>query len=118
MRSCDGPTLRTQLSAAGGGAEFGALIPELRRRIPDLESPAAMSPEAQRYRLFEGVTALLSTVSRQEPVLIVLDDLHWADKATLLLLRHIMRSAGSARFAIVATYRESDSIAPIRLRTC
>ena len=108
VRSCDGPNLRAQLSASGGGAELGALIPELRRRIPDLEGAAAMSPEAQRYRLFEGVTALLSTISRQGPILIVFDDLHWADKTTLLLLRHVMRSAGSARFAIVATYRESE----------
>ena len=67
-----------------------------------------MSPEAQRYRLFESVTAMLSAVSRHSPMLIVFDDLHWADKTTLLLLRHVMRSAGSARFAIVATYRESE----------
>lgn len=108
VRSCDGSDLRAQLSAAGGGAELGALIPELRRRIPDLVNQAAMSPEAQRYRLFEGVSALLATVSRQAPMLIVFDDLHWADKTTLLLLRHVMRSAGAARFVIVATYRESE----------
>ena len=40
VRSCDGSDLRAQLSAAGGGAELGALIPELRRRIPDLDSHA------------------------------------------------------------------------------
>ena len=67
-----------------------------------------MSPEAQRYRLFEAVTALLSTVSRRTPMLMVFDDLHWADKTTLLLLRHVMRSVGAAQFAIVATYRESE----------
>ena len=67
-----------------------------------------MSPEAQRYRLFEAVTAMLSTASRRVAILIVFDDLHWADKTTLLLLRHVMRSAGAARFAIVATYRESE----------
>ena len=108
VRSCDTSELRAQLAAAGGGAELAALIPELRRRIPDLDSPPAMSPEAQRYRLFEAVTAMLSTASRRVPILIVFDDLHWADKTTLLLLRHVMRSAGAARFAIVATYRESE----------
>ncbi len=108
VRSCDGSDSRAQLSAAGGGAEIGALIPELRRRIPDLDSSPVMSPEAQRYRLFESVTAMLTTVSRHSPLLIVFDDLQWADKTTLLLLRHIMRLAGSARFAIVATYRESE----------
>ena len=42
------------------------------------------------------------------PMLLVLDDLHWADKATLLLLRHVMRSARAASLAIIATYRESE----------
>ena len=108
VRSSDTTDLRKQLAAAGGGAELAALIPELRRRIPDLDTTPAMSPESQRYRLFEGVTALLSAASRHSPILILFDDLHWADKTTLLLLRHVMRSAGAARFAIVATYRESE----------
>jgi tetratricopeptide (TPR) repeat protein len=107
-RSCDVSDLRAQLIAAGGGAELASLVPELRRRLPDLESPPAMGPEAQRYRLFEAVTAMLATVSRREPTLIVFDDLHWADKTTLLLLRHVLRSAASARFAIITTYRESE----------
>ena len=46
------------------------LQPELRRRLPDLDSSPAMSPEAQRYRLFEAVAALLSTASRREPLLL------------------------------------------------
>jgi DNA-binding winged helix-turn-helix (wHTH) protein/tetratricopeptide (TPR) repeat protein len=108
VRACDESDLRAQLSAAGGGAELGALIPELRRRLPDLESAPAMSPEAQRYRLFEAVSAMLAASSRREPILLVFDDLHWADKTTLLLLRHVMRSTGSARFAIITTYRESE----------
>jgi DNA-binding winged helix-turn-helix (wHTH) protein/tetratricopeptide (TPR) repeat protein len=108
VRGCDESELRAQVSAAGGGAELGALVPELRRRIPDLDSSPAMSPEAQRYRLFEAVTAMLSTASRREPILLVFDDLHWADKTTLLLVRHVMRSAGASRFAIITTYRESE----------
>lgn len=108
IRSCETPDLRLQLTAAGGGGELAALIPELRLRIPDLETPPATSPEAQRYRLFEVVTAMLSTASRRAPILVVFDDIHWADKATLLLLRHVMRSAQAARFAIVANYRESE----------
>ena len=108
IRLCDESDLRAQLAAAGGGAELGAFIPELRRRVPDLPSPPFMNPESQRYRLFETVAALLATASRMRPMLLVLDDLHWADKATLLLLRHVMRSARVAPLAIIATYRESE----------
>jgi predicted ATPase len=67
-----------------------------------------MNPESQRYRLFETVAALLATASRMRPMLLVLDDLHWADKATLLLLRHVMHSARGASLPIIATYRESE----------
>lgn len=108
IRSCDESDLRAQLAAAGGGAELGVFIPELRRRAPDLPSPPSINPESQRFRLFETVAALLATASRMRPMLLVLDDLHWADKATLLLLRHVMRSARAASLTIIATYRESE----------
>jgi hypothetical protein len=67
-----------------------------------------MDPEGQRYRLFEAVSAMLAVASRARSMLLLFDDLHWADKPTLLLLRHIMRSARTASFTIVATYRESE----------
>jgi DNA-binding winged helix-turn-helix (wHTH) protein/tetratricopeptide (TPR) repeat protein len=100
--------LRRQLAAIGGGAELGPLVPELRNRIPDLPTPVRADPEGERYRLFETVAALVSLVSRERPMLLVFDDLHWADRATLLLLRHVMRSARAGSLTIVATYRESE----------
>jgi len=67
-----------------------------------------MDPEGQRFRMFEAVAGVLAAASRVRPILLLFDDLHWADKPTLLLLRHVMRSASMASFAIVATYRESE----------
>ncbi len=105
---CSDMDLRTQLAAIGGGAELGAFIPQLRNRIPDLPSPQAVDAEGQRYRLFEAIAALFAVASRTRPMLLVFDDIHWADKPTLLLLRHVMRSARAGAFAIVATYRENE----------
>src|ERR1700729_1938502 len=51
---------------------------------------------------------MVGVAARARPMVLIFDDLHWADKPTLLLLRHVMRSSGSASFAIIATYRESD----------
>src|SRR5712671_2486882 len=67
-----------------------------------------MDPEGQRYRLFEAVAGMLAVASRARPILLLFDDLHWADNPTLLLLRHVMRSASMASLAIVVTYRESE----------
>src|SRR5438477_5881515 len=100
--------LRAEVAAAGGGAELGRFLPELEGRVADLASASAADPEAQRYRLFEAVGAMLAAASRSRPLLLAFDDLHWADKPTLLLLRHLVRSARTASFTIVATYRESE----------
>jgi DNA-binding winged helix-turn-helix (wHTH) protein/tetratricopeptide (TPR) repeat protein len=108
LRHCPDAELRAHLGAIGGGAELGAVLPELHSRVPDLPPSAAADPEGQRYRLFESVAALFAVAARDCPMLLVIDDLHWADKTTLLMLRHVIRSSRAARFCIVATYRESE----------
>ena len=108
FRNCPQAELRNQLAAIGGGGELVPFVPELRNRIPELPSPPPRDPEGQRYCLFEAVAAMLAVASRARPMLLMFDDLHWADTPTLLLLRHVMRSARTASFAIVATYRESE----------
>lgn len=90
------------------GAELGRLIPELRRRVPELPPPDPGDPETDRYRLFEAVAGLLAEISAAVPVLIVLDDLQWADRPTLLLLRHLARSPHNTRVLIMGAYRDVD----------
>ena len=65
-------------------------------------------PETERHRLFEAVSDLLSEMSRVDPVILVLDDIHWADKPSLLMLRHILRSGSPMRLFVLATYRDTD----------
>ncbi len=90
------------------GSELARLIPELRRRAPDLPPPPLDEPETERYRLFEAVVGLLTELSRSAPVLLVLDDLQWADRPTLLLLRHLARATSPARLLILGAYRASE----------
>jgi len=90
------------------GAELSRLIPELRRRAPDLPAPPLDEPETERYRLFEAVVGLLTELSRSAPVLLVLDDLQWADRPTLLLLRHLARATNPARVLILGAYRSTE----------
>ncbi|WP_297776663.1 BTAD domain-containing putative transcriptional regulator, partial [Mycobacterium sp.] len=85
-----------------------SIVPGLADVVPDLARPAHSDPDTERYALFDAVVALLGTASRSAPVLLVLDDLHWATKPTLLLLRHLLRFGEHARVQIVGTYRSTD----------
>jgi DNA-binding SARP family transcriptional activator/tetratricopeptide (TPR) repeat protein len=86
------------------GPELAQLVPELRRRVPELPT-APVEPEGERYRLFEAVVGLLSSASQRAPILLVLDDLHWADRPTLLLLRHLSRAARPERLMVLIAFR-------------
>jgi tetratricopeptide (TPR) repeat protein len=105
---CPQPDLLSQLSEIGGGAELRLLLPELVRRVPALPALASMDAEGQRFRLFEAVSAFLAAISRSRPVLVVFDDLQWADQPSLLMLRHLARAPGPARLCVVANYRDSE----------
>ena len=99
-------TPASQLTARLGryGGELGRLLPELASRA-DLLAPIVSDPETERYRLFDAVTNWLAALSSEAPVLFVVDDLQWASKPTLLLLRYVVRSFELSHICIVATYR-------------
>ena len=86
---------------------------ELRRLLPGIGPSGgagarqAADADAQRLRLHTAVTDVLTESARSAPVLLVLEDVHWADAPTLLLLRHLVRSAADARLLLVATFRDS-----------
>ena len=84
------------------------LVPGLTEVLPDLAAPTRADPETERYALFDAVVALLEVASVGAPVVLILDDLHWAAKPTLLLLRHLLRFGDRARVQIVGTYRSTD----------
>ncbi|MGH9035097.1 MAG: ATP-binding protein, partial [Acidimicrobiia bacterium] len=89
------------------GGELARLVPELSERVPELPAPLRSDPETERYRLFDAVAAWLAVTSVEEPLLVVLDDLQWAARPTLLLLRHLVR-AGGGRVLVLCTYRDTE----------
>jgi len=89
------------------GADLSRLVPNLARRV-DLPPLVRLEPEVERLRLFDAVIDVLARVGDVTPVLLVLDDLHWADASTVELLVAIIRAARPMRLAIVATYRDTD----------
>ena len=92
-------------------AELGDLAPELGRLLPEfagLGDPVRGDPESERFALFEAVAALLEAVTRERPALLVLDDLHWGARPTLLLLRHLVRSERQLSLLVLGTYRTTE----------
>jgi len=88
------------------GAQRGALA----RLVPEFGSDAerVADPGTERMLLLEGATELFAAASQQSAVVVVLDDLHWADTASLQLLRHVIGSTTAMRLTIVCTYRDTD----------
>jgi DNA-binding CsgD family transcriptional regulator/tetratricopeptide (TPR) repeat protein len=109
----DGAQLRAALGAGGG--ELTRLLPDLSVQVRGLAQPVKADADTERHRLHTAVADLLANVSRTRPILLVLEDGHWADATTLLLLRHLARSAWSARLLILATFRDSEADVPAEL---
>ena len=104
----------TELESAlgSGGGEITRLLPDLASRVGTLPPPVEADPDTERHRLHTAVTALLTGVGNARPVLLVLEDGHWADAPTLLLLRHLALSAGDARVLVLATFRDTEADVP------
>ena len=88
--------------------EITRLVPEIRERRIDLTGPTSSDADAERYVLFASVIELLAVVSRDAPVVLVLDDLHWADRPTTELLRQLGASGVPMRVLVVGTFRDAD----------
>lgn len=88
--------------------ELTRLVPELSEHLAGLSPRLSSDPESERARLFDAVTAWLHTTAASVPVMLVLDDLHWADRPTLQLLRHLVRETPNDALLIVGTYRSTD----------
>jgi DNA-binding SARP family transcriptional activator len=104
------------LAPALGADRLGAIrgVGELTRVVPEMidmlgEKPAVWAdPDTERLALFDAVTQLFASASNEAPLLVVLDDLHWAGKSTLSLLRHLLSGTTGSRLLVVGTYRDTE----------
>ena len=110
-----GRSLAPQLGVDVVVEALGGVRGELVRILPEtLESPGFTEPEpiadpqAAQLQLFDSCVSYLRTCASLSPIVVVLDDLHWADKPTLLLLQHLGRELASLRALVVGTYRASE----------
>jgi len=88
-------------------AELALIAPRLRRIFPDIPPPPALPPQQMQRSLFQSLTECLAWASRRTPLFLILDDLQWADEATLALVHYLATRVGQMSVVIVGTYRDS-----------
>ncbi len=109
-RTLDPADFREALGTGGG--ELTRLLPDLAAQIGELPAPVRADPDTERHRLHMIITDLLAGVSRRQPLVLIIEDGHWADASTLLLLRHLARAPWTGRVLLFATFRDNDADVP------
>ncbi len=114
IRTADSTVLQRQTGSMA--AILAAIFPELRERLSALPFTYPMPLEQARLRLFEAMSLFISAITSTAPLVLLLDDVQWADGATLDLLAHLARNAVEARLLVVGAYRAGEDIGNPALR--
>ena len=92
-----------------GASDIAEIVTELREKLPDLEPSPPLEPDSARFRLFDSITTFFKRASQRQPLLLILDDLHWADKSTLLLLEFFAQEVETSHLMVLGAYRAVDA---------
>jgi len=92
-------------------AEITRLMPQLRKLFPDIPQPLQGTPEQARRALFNALVEIVARQSRLAPLLLLIEDVHWADEGTLAMVAHFARAMTGLRVLVMLTYRD-DAIDP------
>ncbi len=90
------------------GGELASLVPDLVRRLGELPPSKAGDPDTERYLLYQAVIGLVRAVSTSQPMILILDDLQWADSASLELFRHLVKFGERMSILVLATFRDTE----------
>ena len=99
--------LKTQLG--NGAATIGEMVPEVLEILDGIQPAPTMEPDQARFRLFDAITRFLKTASEDSPILLVIDDLQWADQPSLVLLEFLAQQLEGSRILVVGTYRDTEA---------
>jgi tetratricopeptide (TPR) repeat protein len=102
----DAGDLRAQLGT--GAEEIVRLVPDLHERLPDVPAVPLADDAGARFRLFDSVVGFLRACAAAQPLALIVEDLHWAQPASVELLRFLAEELQEDRILVVATYRETE----------
>jgi len=89
-------------------SEVCKLVPEIKQKLGTIPQSLPISPEQERDRLFEAVSQFMINLSKETPLLIILDDLQWTDQSSLLLLHYLARGVYREPLLLLGAYRDTD----------
>ena len=89
--------------AGAGLADVLQVVPEFRHHFLDL-IPGSVEDDSTRFRIYDSVTQLLLDAAAKRPILLVLDDLHWADVPSVLLLKLLVPALDQSSVMVIVTY--------------
>jgi predicted ATPase len=89
-------------------AEIAKVVPEIRQKLGAIPQSFPISPEMEQNRLFEAFSQFVGNISKEAPLLVVLDDLQWTDSTSLLLLHYLARGAHRSSLLLLGAYRSTD----------
>ncbi len=93
----------------GGAATIAEMVPHVSEHIPDLAKVRQIADQVSaRFRMFDATTTFFKKSTTDRPLVVVLDDLHWADGPSLLLLEFFAHQLVETRMLVVGTYRDTE----------
>src|SRR5262249_17131549 len=104
----DVPAADAKTDLGSGAVEIAQIVPSLVDWLPARPRVGDTHPEHARFRLFDAVAQFLVRAARRSPLVVLFDDLHWADRASLLLLQFVAHELRHVPCLLVGTYREVE----------
>ncbi|NQW16097.1 MAG: protein kinase [Chloroflexi bacterium] len=99
--------VRSQMGSTA--SVIAEIVDDVKTSLPDVHAPPQLDDlESARFRLFDSIATFLKNAGNVKPIVLILDDLHWADKPSLMLLEFVVRELASSRVLLVGTYRDME----------
>jgi predicted ATPase len=106
IREIEAGQLRQDMGT--GAANVAEIVPEVRAKLPSLANLTDLNPEQARFQLFDAMTSFLVNTSQSQPLVLALEDLHWADTSSLRMLEFLGSRISDSRLMVVGAYRDGE----------